>query len=85
MQQGWGRKNSPFRDMFASLYLPDATVEQIGWWSRIQRTATSAENAVRMREAIDNNDVSASLPHIKVPTLIMHSQGDLMAPVSGAR
>ncbi|MEK9964882.1 MAG: alpha/beta hydrolase [Rhodospirillaceae bacterium] len=85
MQQGWGRENSPFRDMFASLYLPDATDEQIGWWSRMQRTATSAENAVRMREAIDNIDVSASLPHITVPTLIMHSQGDLVAPVSEAR
>jgi len=84
MQQGWGRENSPFRDMFASLYLPDATDEQIGWWSRMQRTATSAENAVRMREAIDNIDVGASLPHIRVPTLIMHSQGDLVAPVSEA-
>ena len=72
MQQGWGRKNSPFRDMFASLYLPDAMDEQIGWWSRMQR------------KAIDNIDVSARLPHIRFPALIMHSQGDLLAPVSEA-
>lgn len=85
MRQGWGMENSPFRDMFASLYLPDATDEQVGWWSQMQRTATSAENAVKMRAAIDDIDVSDRLAEITVPTLIMHSGGDLVAPVSEAR
>lgn len=85
MRQGWGKEKSPFRDMFASLYLPDATDEQIGWWSQMQRIATSAENAVQMRAAIDDIDVSDRLAEIAVPTLIMHSEGDLVAPVSEAR
>lgn len=85
MRQGWGKETSPFRDMFASLYLPDATDEQIGWWSEMQHTATSAENAVRMREAIDNIDVGDQLAQISVPTLIVHSEGDLVAPISEAR
>ena len=85
MRQGWGQENSPFRDMFASLYLPDATDEQIGWWSQMQRIATSAQNAVNMRAAIDDIDVSDRLTEIMVPTLIMHSAGDLVAPISEAR
>ena len=85
MRQGWGKESSPFRDMFASLYLPDATDEQIGWWSDMQRVATSADNAVRMREAIDDINVGDLLSTISVPTLIMHSEGDLVAPISEAR
>lgn len=85
MRQGWGKETSPFRDMFAALYLPDATDEQIGWWSDMQRIATSAENAVRMREVIDNIDVGDQLAQISVPTLILHSEGDLVAPISEAR
>jgi pimeloyl-ACP methyl ester carboxylesterase len=85
MRQGWGKEISAFRDMFASLYLPDATDEKIGWWSQMQRTATLAEHAVRLREAIDNIDVGDLLPNINVPTLIMHSEGYLVAPISEAR
>ena len=85
MRQGWGKRSSPFRDMFASLYLPDATEEQIGWWSDMQRLATSADNAVLLRTTIDDINVGDLLPKISVPTLIMHSEGDLVAPISEAR
>lgn len=85
MRQGWGKETSPFRNMFASLYLPDATDEQIRWWTDMQRIATSADNAVAMREAIDNLDVSELLSRIDVPTLILHSEGDLVSPISEAR
>jgi pimeloyl-ACP methyl ester carboxylesterase len=38
-----------------------------------------------LREAIDDIDVGDLLPNINVPTLIMHSEGDLVAPISEAR
>ena len=85
MRQGWGKENSPFRDMFASMYLPEATDEQISWWTDIQRTGTSPDNAVRLRETIDGIDVSHHLKHVQVPTLIIHSEHDMVAPVSEAR
>lgn len=85
MRQGWGKERSPFRDMFAALYLPDAEDEPIRWWTDLQRNATSAENAVRLREAIDDLDVSDRLPKVRTPTLILHSERELVAPLSEAR
>jgi len=85
MRQGWGKEKSAFRDMFASLYLPEASDEQISWWIDMQRTATSPDTAVLMREVIDGLDVSQLLEKVRVPTLILHSERDLVAPVSEAR
>lgn len=85
MRQGWGKENSPFRDMFAALYLPEGSDEQISWWTELQRTATSPDNAVQMREAIDGLDVTDRLSEIRTPTLILHSERELVTPVSEAR
>ena len=85
MRQGWGKEASTFRQMFASLYLPEATPEQIKWWTDLQRIATSPENAVRLRDAIDNLDVSHLLPEIKTPTLILHSKREEVSPFAEAR
>ena len=85
MRQGWGKETSPFRQMFASLYLPEANDEQIKWWTDMQRTATSPENAVHLREAIDNLDVTEQLAKVQTPTLILHSEREAVAPLSEAR
>ncbi|MFB3102765.1 MAG: alpha/beta fold hydrolase, partial [Alphaproteobacteria bacterium] len=85
MRQGWGKETSPFRQMFASLYLPDANDEQIKWWTDMQRVATSPENAVSLRETIDDLDVSEQLAKVQTPTLILQSERDAVAPLSEAR
>jgi len=85
MRQGWGKETSPFRQMFASLYLPDANDEQIKWWTDMQRIATSPENAVSLRETIDDLDVSEQLAKVQTPTLILQSERDAVAPLSEAR
>ena len=85
MRQGWGKETSPFRQMFASLYVPEADDEQIRWWTDMQRVATSPDNAVRLRQAIDDIDVSEQLEKVRTPTLILHSERDLVAPLAEAR
>lgn len=85
MRQGWGKERSPFRDMFAALYMPDGEDEPIRWWTELQRNATSPENAVRLREAIDDLDVSDLLARVRTPALILHSERELVAPLSEAR
>ncbi len=85
MRSGWGKESSIFRKMFSTLYLPDATEEQIGWWTELQRIATTPENAVRLRETIDDIDISDRLPLVKAPTLILHSQREEVAPFPEAR
>ncbi len=85
MRQGWGKRNSAFRRMFASLYLPDGKPEHIDWFTDLQQVATSPDNAVRVRKAIDEIDVSALLPRITAPTLILHSRDEAVVPIEEAR
>lgn len=85
MRHGWGKPSSTFLRMFASLYLPEANEKQIQWWTDLQRVATSPENAVRLRDAIDDIDVSDRLAQVKAPTLILHSEREEVAPFSEAR
>lgn len=85
MRHGWGQDSSTFRQMFASLYLPEANEEQIRWWTELQRIATSAEIAIRLRDTIDDIDVSDRLAQVKAPTLILHSEREEVAPFSEAR
>ena len=85
MRQGWGQDNPAFRKMFASLYLPEATAEQVAWWTDLQRVATSPEIAIRIRRAIDAIDVTAMLHRVAAPTLILHSRNEAVAPLDEAR
>ena len=62
-----------------------ASDEQIKWRTDMQHVATSPENAVRLREAIDDLDVSEQLAKVQTPTLIVHSEHDQVAPLSEAR
>lgn len=85
LARGWGKNESAFLRMFAALYLPDATAEQIGWWTELQRMATSPEHAARIRAAIDDIDVSSQLPQVRTPTLVLHSRGDAAVPAREAQ
>ncbi len=85
MRHGWGKQSSTFLRMFASLYLPEANTEQIQWWTELQRVATSPENAVRLRDSIDEIEVSDKLARVKAPTLILHSKREEVAPFAEAR
>jgi DNA-binding winged helix-turn-helix (wHTH) protein/alpha-beta hydrolase superfamily lysophospholipase len=85
MQQGWGNENSAFMRAFSSIYLPNGTPEQIKWFAEMQKMATSAELAVRMRLACDDIDVLDLLPRVSVPTLVLHSRQDTVAPYAQGR
>ncbi|MFQ5953656.1 MAG: alpha/beta fold hydrolase [Kiloniellales bacterium] len=85
MRQGWGQDNPAFRQIFTSLFMPDATPEQVKNFNDLQRMATSPENAVRIREAVDNIDISHMLPKVAVPTLVLHCRDDAALPFEEGR
>ena len=70
---------------FSSIYLPNGTPEQIKWFAEMQKVATSGETAARLRVACDDIDVTELLPHVAVPTLILHARGDAVAPYAQGR
>ncbi len=85
MRQGWGQENPAFRQIFTSLFMPDATPEETQWFNDLQRTTTSPENAARRRKAMDETDVTELLPQITVPTLVLHCREDAIQPFDEGR
>ncbi|XWN33035.1 MAG: alpha/beta fold hydrolase [Devosia sp.] len=82
MRQGWGAEGSQFLQAFASIFVPDGTVEQIRSLTELQRIATDADMAVRLRQAFDTMDASHLLPKITAPTLVLHARNDGVHPLS---
>ena len=76
VKQGWGQENPAFRQFFTSLFLPEATPEQMQWFNDLQRITTSPENAVRIMQATGELDISDLLPQVRVPTLVLHCRND---------
>lgn len=85
MRHGWGQEGSQFIQAFASLYIPDATPEQLRAFVELQRRTTSPDNAVRLRRAIDEIDVAPILGEVAAPALITHSRNDAVHPFDEGR
>jgi pimeloyl-ACP methyl ester carboxylesterase/DNA-binding winged helix-turn-helix (wHTH) protein len=85
MKQGWGDERSAFMRAFSSLYLPNGSREQIGWFAELQRAATSADNAVKLRLACDEIDVSTLLSKVSCPALVLHCTDDAVVPFEEGR
>jgi pimeloyl-ACP methyl ester carboxylesterase len=85
MRQGWGQENPAFRQLFTSLFLPGGTPEQMQWHNDLQRVTTSPTNAVRIRQAVDELDVTDLLPKVRVPTLVLHCRDDAVQPFDEGR
>ncbi len=85
IKEGWGLESVAHRQMFSSLFLPEGNAEQIKWFAELERVSTSPENAVRVRETSGGCDVSALLPGISVPTLVLHGRRDAVVPFEEGR
>jgi pimeloyl-ACP methyl ester carboxylesterase len=85
MREGWGRENPAFRQMWTSLFVPGGTAEQMQWYNDLQRITTSPENALRIRRASDEIDVTPLLPQVKAPTLVLHCRDDAGVPFDEGR
>ena len=67
------------------MYIPDGTKEQIDSLADLQARTVSPENAVALRTAVDNFDVSELLAKVSVPTLVIHAQNDGVQPLDEGR
>jgi pimeloyl-ACP methyl ester carboxylesterase len=85
VRNGWGRDNPAFRQFFTSLFVPEATSEQMQWFNDLQRMTTSPENAVRIMRATGNVDISDLLQRVAAPTLVLHCRNDAAVPFDEGR
>jgi len=82
---GWGQNNPAFRQMFTSLYFPNATEEQANWFNELQRISTSPEGAQRLQRVLSEIDVRHLLRKVQVPTLVLHCRNDSVIPFEAGR
>jgi len=82
---GWGQDHAAFRQVFTSLFIPDATPEQAHWFNELQRVSTTPENAARIVGAFDTLDVRPLAPELDIPALVLHGSADLRVPFDEGR
>lgn len=82
IREGWGRPGSAFLRMFAAMYIPGGSTEQIASLAELQRLCTPVENAWRLRQAYDGFSVCGDLAKVSVPTLVIHARDDAVHPLS---
>jgi pimeloyl-ACP methyl ester carboxylesterase len=85
MREGWGDEHSAFQKVLSTIYLPNASAEQIKWLADLQRVASSPENTVRRRMVLDRIDIVDLLPRVTTPTLVTHCRYDNLVPFDEGR
>lgn len=85
MRHGWGKEGSPFIKAFTTMYMPTATAAQVQSLVDLQKQSASAENAVKLRQAVDNFDVTDLLEKVTAPTLVIHARNDGVHPLDQGR
>jgi pimeloyl-ACP methyl ester carboxylesterase/DNA-binding CsgD family transcriptional regulator len=85
IRMGWGQGEPAFRRLFTTLFIPDASAEEMKWFDDLQRVTTDPETAVRIRHARNHDDVTREAAQIDSPTLVLHARHDALAPFSEGR
>ena len=85
IRSGWGQHGSTLVQAFSSIFVPDATTEQIKSFVEIQLKSATPDVAVRLRQLIDRFDVSELLDQVQAPTLVIHAAGDSVHPIDQGR
>jgi pimeloyl-ACP methyl ester carboxylesterase/DNA-binding CsgD family transcriptional regulator len=71
--------------MFAGLFDPHASGDELERYQRTQRNAATAEAASIFLELDLNADLRPLLPHVSVPALVLHRRGDRTVPIGRGR
>lgn len=82
VELGWGRDDPAVREFFSSRFVPDATLEVRAGLNEQQRRSCDGPRAAQIMRARAALDVRALAPHVTVPTLVLHCEGDRAVPVS---
>lgn len=79
VRQSWG---GPYAIEY---FAPDADAEFKQWWAKFLRLAASPGTALEAVGMMRDIDLSAVLPQIDVPTLVMHSRQNQLVRVEAGR
>jgi len=81
----WRRADDSFFEVFASQFVPGASLAQRAAFNQLLRATTSSENGGRFLGQFADVNVSELLPRVRCPTLVVQSRGDHRVPLSQGR
>lgn len=82
---GWGQENPAFRQLFSTMLMPDADMEQMASLNQLAQISATPENASRMERAFYKIDVRQLAPKVAAPTLVLHPRQDASIPEEEGR
>jgi class 3 adenylate cyclase len=91
----WGWSEERRRDMYEGFITKMGTGETLDaagptaahddrfkqWWARFERLVASPQQVRELLVTLGQIDVRSILPHVRVPTLVLHRTGDLISDV----
>ena len=81
MREQWGGPVAV--ELWAPSYVGNPEFER--WWARLLRQGTSPSGAIELMNLYREIDIRATLPAIRVPTLVLHRRDDRIVPTRQAR
>ena len=82
IRHSWGNENPAIRQTLTTLFMPEASQEQMQWFNEFQKLCGPGKNIAQFRALFDDMNVSKLLPRVTIPTLVLHSDRDSVAPLS---
>ena len=80
IETGWGQNDPVFLQLFTSQFFPNATPEQARSFNDLQRMSCPPQHAAHLVSTFSDIDASPYLAEVAVPTLVLHTRGDMCAP-----
>jgi len=85
IETGWGSSNPVFRQVFTSLFIPEASDDQRDWFNQLQAKSTTPAIAAKLMTAFRRLDVRERLSLVTTPTMVVHSRRDAAIPFAAGR
>src|SRR5260221_2992659 len=85
IEQGWGSSDPSFRQVFATQFMPDATLAAVHAFNDLMPLRASARTAATIFKANSVLDVQAEARQIRCPTLVLHARGEIRIPFEEGR
>ena len=77
IEQGWGSSDPSFRQVFATQFMPDASLAAVHAFNDLMPLTASARTAATIFKANSVLDVQAEARQIRCPTLVLHARGEI--------
>lgn len=85
IEAGWGQENPVFREVFTSLFVPEATPQQQQWFTDLMRVTSKPAIAASILRAYGMLDIRSRLADVRTPTLVVHCRKDACVPFEFGR